>query len=266
MQHIGNFRPRRIGVLFYGEWRTADYCWPWNAQMCDRATKVFISTKIQSSFPNVKGDTAVIQHDPESLKFLARQYVPDCDIDVSADAAERLANSKGYWVYARLMWSMNRAFWLYQQWAKHNPPLDFLILTRLDELVGPHPQALIDWILSDDKNVYHVYSNISNMRFYQQEFGLGIGDLLLAGSPFAINGLLSYCMKTLTVEHEAGWTRWRHGPNIMLNDAAHESSLSVGHVPLPVALVRPNADLSIPVMDSFHYHEKFWLSNHKGTE
>jgi hypothetical protein len=54
------------------------------------------------------------------------------------------------------------------------------------------------------------------------------------------------------------------GPNVFLRKCADQANLKLERLRAEVAIVRPNADLGVPVFNSFEYHDKFWRTNHKG--
>lgn len=260
-----------IGVLFYGQWRTADYCLPWLELMLGRVNDlrfISVSTKAVSNYRNLKaGQEDSHYKPPADIKDRLRGFLPDVDrvIDINLSVSQQLNPSRGHWAFSRLFWSLNKALSGYNVWAETHGDVDLLVCLRLDTLIGPSIAALGDWLNDVQTDNFSVYTAPESLRFHEGELGLGIGDIVFAASPYAMNAMLSYTCRCL-MQKQQSWLRFNHGPNILLKDAADAASIRSRALPVSIAIVRPNADLTIPVLESFAHHKDFWWQNHKAVK
>jgi hypothetical protein len=255
-----------VAYCFYGQYRTANYAMPWLKEMVistDNVKSVFCSTKIMNTYPNSIEDLEKVVTPPDKARATLVKTFPGIELDLSLTVHKALDPNRGYWHYARMIWSMNKVLQMYNVWAKDHGDVDLIVLSRLDSLIGPQPTSLGSWFRHQKPKYRHLWTCPGTMHFSGSELGVGLGDLLLIGTPMSINSLLSYSLECLSTRPRLGWATYRHGPNLLFKRAADASSLLTYPLPVRIALVRPNADLSIPVFDSFEHHAKFWTDNHK---
>lgn len=257
-----------VAYCFYGQYRTADYCLPWIAATVSATSNVrgvFVSTKLANTYPNVSNRSNSQLSDSRVITRKLTETWPDAVVHVDPVVHLVLDPAKGYWNYSRLFWSLNKVYQMYCQWALEHGDVDLLVFHRLDALAGPRPDTIGNYLRRAKVTPYELWVDNGHIRFHFHEFGNGISDLTLVGSPFALGTLLSYTTQSLAHRPTQGWSKFMHGPNIHLLDAAHAASLSVNKLAGETALVRPTADLTIPVFESFEYHAKNWKQDHKGS-
>lgn len=256
-----------VAYCFYGQYRTADYCLPWIAETVgttDNLRAVFVSTKVMNTYPNSQGAQAERAKSSSIVSNLLGVW-PQAKIHIDPVVHHVLDPKKGYWNYARMFWSMNKAYQMYCDWAEANGDVDLLVFHRLDALTGPNPTTLSSYLKHLQVVPYALWCDNGHIRFHYNEFGLGVSDLTLVGSPFAMGTILSYSTDCMVHRPKQGWHKFMHGPNIQLKNAADAASLTIFKLAGETALVRPNADLTLPVFESFTYHSKFWRQAHKGS-
>lgn len=256
----------KLAVLFYGQLRTGLYCLPWHVGALTKLHvdySVFVDLQTSNSYSNVKGFVSVPASSPEACKHFAEALpnLKNYEIDF---AANELTPDKGYWHYARMFRSLFRVHALAELSGE---VFTHYVALRTDCLVGPDNHNLAQFVSSlarDAERNFHSDCGPFVVSSHELVHGTGYGDLVMGARSDVFSSVLGYCSRPLFNQQRSGWAKYPYGPNVMLYKAC--TWASIGHKPSPtkVALVRPTADLSKPVMDSFPYHEKFWRVSHKG--
>lgn len=262
----GLFQHAKLAVIFYGQLRTGLYCLPWHTSALSKLTEnysVFVDLQTSNSYPNVK-NLYTQNASSEADCFAFGQGLPNLRGFTIDYTSEELAPSSGYWHYARMFRSLLRT---YAQAELSGEVFTHYLALRTDALVGPDADSLSKFVadlVKDPGRNFH--SDCGPFRVAVSELGqgTGYGDLLMGASADVFTAVLGYCSRVLFNQPRFGWAKYPFGPNVMLYKACTWSN--IGHKPTKhkVALVRPTADLTRPVLYSFPYHENFWRDQHKG--
>lgn len=261
----------KIALCFFGEARTASYTAPWFNE-CVKGldlSMLGVCLKLEAYEPNSMSNTGKYQVKSRDLfdAYTSQPSFHEKAYFSLVNNFSKLDPKKGYWHFSRLFWALNHSLQFYNSWARTHEDVDLLILSRPDCLLGPTPDYFRRWVRSLELHKYDLFTAPGVMKFNTAaDYGLGIGDFALAGSPFALNMLLSNTIGAVVRASVDDHRRYHFGPNIYLKHALDDSGLHHQTIPLNVALVRSSADLSLPVLESFNYHEDFWKSDHKGIK
>ena len=255
----------KIAVCLYGQYRTGDYCLPWiRKQYAFADADYFIHTKVSSTYPNTEVEEPLRYVYPEDVHRSIRNelglLVKTCRI--LSVGEEKQTPDRGHWHYAPMFSSMQHAVYA-ALGAYATTPYDLIIAQRLDMLVGPFVESVAE-AAKNYTRPHTVFTVNPEMRFMNEGMQAGIHDVFLAGTPAAMNLLVAGTLEATAFPRTTDWQRYLfEGPNVFLRKAAATAGLHVGHARVGFALVRPNADLSRPALESYAYHEKFWSTNHR---
>lgn len=255
----------KIAVCLYGQYRTGDYCLPWiKEQYAFADVDYFVHTKAYSTYPNTRGQNPLEVMYPDvigkQLRSVLGTQVKWSRILEIGDEHHKPGN--GHWHYAPMFASLQQA--VYAALAAYaNTHYDVIIAQRLDMLVGPRVSFLADAARQYTKPLT-VFTVNPEMRFMNEGMQAGIHDVFLAGTPSTMNLLVGETFEATACPSKNDWQRYLfEGPNVFLRKAAASAGLHLAHARVGFALVRPTADLTVPVFDSYSYHEKFWSTQHR---
>lgn len=279
----------KIAVCLFGQLRTAEYCAPWikesfNFSAYDRETMTwekqnhwdtgkyekyeqpfqvdyFCDFKTSSFTTNDVGDKKKL-HTPRDIDKIRSLYNPVAE-HITPDAVDVIiANNRPF--AGKMFSSMCRTVLLKQQYElQNNFMYDAVFLHRYDVLTGPSPTALRDVFHPHGVQPLCIYGeHTSNIRFVNEGFRAGFMDLLLWGDSFSIDSLCARLYQNWAVcDPEQLKHEFSFGPNVALSIAVSDVGLAFHPLHIGTTIVRKTADLSIPVFDSYAYHETFWVGN-----
>jgi hypothetical protein len=255
-------RPR-IALCLYGQYRTGDYCLPWIKQQFEFAdVDVYAHLKSYNSFTNqVVPSNSEFQegHIEEKLGALFGTSVKYVHV---LHRHDNPFLARGVWHFASLFASIQASVYRALLYADK---YDMIVAQRTDVLIGPTTRALASvWPSSvNERDLWVIDNNMGQIKGEARSGGLH--DVFFMGSPGAMNLLVADTFRATCNVSNSDWMKFQFmGPNLFLAQSAHKANLQVHNLGTGFAIVRPNADLSVPVEQSFHYHQKFWVENHKG--
>jgi hypothetical protein len=258
-------RKPRVAVCLFGQYRTGDYCLPWIREQWSFADAVYyVGVKTDNTYANLKEYSASAL-DIKSVKDSVFTHLKPLVMHLSIQEQDPLTGP-GYWHYAPMFRSMQRILYsALRHSVASGIEYDWIVLQRTDVLIGPGINTLKRAIPSrpHESDIWTINPSMGQIKGEARSGG--VHDVFLLGSPQAMSLLVSG-----TFEATAGATvqDWRKffftGPNVFLRKCADQANISLQRLNAEVAIVRPNADLEIPVFKSFEHHEKFWRTNHKG--
>jgi hypothetical protein len=201
-----------------------------------------------------------VDHVRESVFSHLKDKVKDLQVQT-----EDPLTTPGYWHYAPMFSSMQRALYSCLRAVTTGAHYDWVVLQRPDVLIGPEVRSLhkLTSHVPDSTSIFTVDTHMSQI-FGEARSG-GVHDMLLAGSPAAMNLLIAGTFEATAGATLQDWQKFFFmGPNLLLRKCADQANLRLAPLRAAVAVVRPTADLTQSVFNSFEYHRKFWTSIHKG--
>jgi len=278
----------KIAVCLYGQPRTAKYCAKWTLESYnfgnyDHETTLWAkrdhwesrtnekySDKIQvdyfcdlknSSFCANDIGSQNINHGNLVINEIKNLYNPKNSALTPAQLDEKISKDKP--ATSTMFSSMCRTVEMKEQYEIENSFVyDFVFLQRYDLLVGPHVTSLREMFHKSGVQPFCLYGGVTNLRFINESFRGGFYDFIVWGDSFSIDALCSRLYQNWAVnDYTQLVSEYSLGPNTYLSNAACDAGLLYQPLPLSFALVRETANLSIPIFDSFSYHETFWVGN-----
>jgi len=255
----------RVAVCLFGQYRTGDYCLPWiREQWASADTDYYVNVKRGSTYGNLSTKIDVEDHDADDIRDSVRTHLGDKVKDLQVQTLDPLT-TPGYWHYAPMFSSMQRALYSCLRAIAEGERYDWIVLQRPDVLIGPEVRTLDKLPIRplDDTSIFTIDGHMGQI-FGEARSG-GVHDMLLAGSPAAMNLLIAGSFETTAGATLQDWQKFFFtGPNMLLRKCADQANLKLLNLRATVAVVRPTADLALPVFSSFEYHRKFWTYVHKG--
>lgn len=258
----------KVAVCLYGQFRTGEYCLPWIVEQYKFGdAKYYAHVKTYSTYANTVGSKPDVKSKDKIEAVLRSHLGNDLSYLAIVDYdEERLVPKKGHWHYAPMFSSMQQAAYAAFK-ANASTNVDWVVLQRLDVLIGPQPDTLSSRLFSQPPDLHTVYTINANMRFEKEGGQHGIHDVYLAGSLQSMNLLVAETFPATANPQATDWQRFAfEGPNVFLRKAAQTCGLHVRQLPVEMAIVRPTADLATPAFQSFKHHESTWHQDHKGMK
>lgn len=258
-------RKARVAVCLYGQYRTGDYCLPWiKEQWASADADYYVNVKVGNTYGNLTSEIDVADHAAEDIRESVTLHLGDHVRSLQIQTEDPLT-TLGYWHYAPMFSSMQRAVYSCLRSIAEGSQYDWIVLQRPDVLIGPEVRSLRRLLSHplDETSIFTIDTDMGQI-FGEARSG-GIHDMLLAGSPAAMNLLVAGTFEVTAGATLQDWQKFRFiGPNLLLRQCAYQANLRLALFRATVAVVRPTADLTNPVFQSFEYHRKFWTSVHKG--
>lgn len=286
----------RIAVCLYGQPRTALYCIPWIKQTfnnlngatipifsknevmraeCIRNEPVqveidyFLNIKQYNVYINSIGDKKEVQViDNNVISTLLDEYAPkDYKITTHDEEVELYTSVRTS--YTSMFSSINTCLTMKKRHEIRTGKFyDLCAIHRYDSLLGPNINSLATSLSQYGIRPMSILACGHLFRWQWENTKLGINDLFLCGDNFAIDTAFSNITRMYSSDSDTlGLNDISEGPNVTLFDSMMESSVRVlTDKELMPALVRPNANLTLPVMDNWQYHQIFWTQNHASKE
>lgn len=257
-------RPR-VAVCLFGQYRTGDYCLPWiREQWASTDVSYYVNVKVGNTYGNLLNSPRVDAHSADSIADSVFHHLGDKVKHVQVQTEDPLT-TPGYWHYAPMFSSMQLSLYRALRHVAEGHHYDWIVLQRPDVLIGPEVRSLDKLPIRplDDTSIFTVDPHMS--QIHGEARSGGVHDMLLAGSPAAMNLLIAGTFEATAGASLQDWQKFFFmGPNLLLRRCADQANLRLVPLRATVAVVRPTSDLTVPVLNSFEYHRKFWTSVHKG--
>ncbi len=227
-------------------------------------TDYYVGVKTSSTYANLTADSQSSKLSVDEVQQSLYTHVGSRIRHLEVLEEDHLARP-GYWHYAPMFASMQRVLYACLIAISKGSQYDWVVLQRTDVLLGPDPSSLTQ-ILPDRPEASSVWTVNGNMpQIYGEARSGGVYDMLLAGSPQAMNLLISGTFEATTNAKTTDWKKFFFtGPNVFLRSCADQANLNLENLRVAVAVVRPGQHLNIPVFQSFEHHRRFWIESHKG--
>lgn len=243
-------KPYRIAVCLHGQFRTGTYCLPWIIQtyanaftLTDRPVEIdyFFYAKVDANSTLEEIHRAITEYNPKKY-IVAEHYVNEFRQDIIM--ARGIANAVN----------------LKQQYeVENNFMYDVCVIQRFDGLLGPFTTSLRDQLQIKPIEPMTVYVECE-FFFKERSYKHGVQDLSLIGSNLAIDLLVG--------EFTVLWNKLEHDKSLDYNQSiliflkmfSENCSLAIGTLTVQTALVRSTADLTVPVLHSYAYHNEYWTT------
>lgn len=283
------FKKIKIAVLMYGQIRTGIYCAPWikswfsmpthitiplykqrisnynellQPEICQVEVDYFLDLKDKNTYAN---STGVDSPDIDIQKIIDL-YQPKKFNITSIDEELNWKTTNGLQNYASMFNSIRTCLRLKQQSELESGELyNFCFTHRYDAINGPDINSFRTKLTTTGFPPLTIISPHRGMsRWPWENWRMGPNDTFFGGDNLAVEILMAEVSKILFVNNNlfvsAG--EWQ-GPNVILGRAINNSSLEYQEdMNFFTAMVRPNADLTKDVFESWTYHQEFWVRNH----
>lgn len=294
-----SFKKIRIAVCLFGQPRTGIYTAPWilesfnipagteiniyskpfdsyhpllQRQQCEVEVDYFFNVKDYNIYFNTKGDPVWDKVRPipvseSDIQQLVDLYKPSAYEVVSADSERNMLDGERN-SYTAMYYSISRAMRLKRQYEiNNNVNYDFCFAHRFDTMIGPYTKSFRDRLTGPGFNPLAVFTSSEILRWRWESWRLGPNDIFFGGDNMAMEMLMADISRLWGSDDELQLNDELGGPNLILNRSAGNASVKLDYdYNIISAVVRHSADLSIPVFDSWQYHQNFWLSNHKSQD
>jgi len=269
----------RIAVCLFGQVRTGLYCAEYIKRLynlsnvtingCIHPVKIdfFCSVKNYNTNGHVSGkvfgEESTVLVPQSDIDELLNTYNP-----ILSNVIDYKLDLKYYkrWVYLPMITGLIDSINLKSRYElDHQFVYDYCFCQRYDCLV--HPIDIIKRIILQIEPGLAIvqYYNINN----NEDSHVSMGDFWWGSDSLSIDlmaaslGRIQY-INEKNKEHNFWYIGL--GPNVCLYKALSENDIMIKtpNFGIDVVLVRPEADLSIPVIESFLLHREFYTSNHPG--
>jgi len=293
------YKKIKIAVCLFGQPRTGLYCAPWIKQWfdvpygieinqyrqnfdmhpefvskepCDVQIDYFMHVKDYNIYINTIGDpewdgtrNAVKILPEEELSKLIDIYKPK-KYGILTNSEEASMTNPGIRNgYSTMFHSITSAMRLKREYEIETGELyDYCFTHRYDGISGPTIDSFKIRLEGAGFPPMSVTSIGDIHRWKWENWRLGPNDIFLGGDNLAMEILLADTSKVYLTDNFIMCNDDIGGPNVILGRSFGNTNIK--HFPehnIHCAIVRHSADLNIPVMDSWAYHQNFWLTNHK---
>jgi len=296
-----SYKKVRIAVCLYGQPRTALYCAPWikewfrvpsgieinqykqnydmhpefvSKEPCDVEVDYFLHIKDYNIYINTIGDPdwnpnmdPVKRVSQDFINQLIDVYQPKKYQILTHDEEQPIIGPGVRNGYCAMFYSLTSAMRLKREYEIETGQLyDYCFTHRYDGITGPTIDSF-RMILEGPGFPPMAVTTLGDMfRWKWENWRLGPSDVFLGGDNLAMEMLLADTARVYALDNFIMCNDDIGGPNIILGRSFGNSNIK--HNPnyhTHCAIVRHSSDLSRPVMDSWQYHQEFWLKNHKST-
>lgn len=293
------YKKIKIAVCLYGQPRTALYCAPWIKQWftvpsgteinqykqnydmhpefvskepCDVEIDYFLHIKDYNIYINTIGDPdwdshAVKRVPQDYIDQLIDTYKPKKYQVLTHDEEQSITLSGTRNGYCAMYYSLTSAMRLKREYEIETGELyDYCFTHRYDGITGPDINSFRTRLEGPGFPPMSVITLGGMFRWKWENWRLGPSDVFLGGDNLAMEMLLADASRIFLSDNYLMCNDDIGGPNVVLGRSFGNSSISQeSEHHMHCAIVRHSADLSIPVMESWLYHQNFWLTNHKST-
>ena len=294
-----SYKKIKIAVCLYGQPRTALYCAPWIKQWftvpsgiqvnqykknydmhpefvskepCDVEVDYFLHIKDYNIYINTIGDpewdgtaNSVKLVSDDYINQLINVYKPKKYQVLTVNEENAMTSTGIRNGYGAMFYSLTSAMRLKREYEIETGTLyDYCFTHRYDGIVGPTIDGFKTRLEGPGFPPMSVTTLGDMFRWKWENWRLGPNDVFLGGDNLAMEMLLADTSRIFLSDNFMMCNDDIGGPNIILGRSFGNSNIS--HFPdqhMHCAIVRHSADLSRPVMESWLYHQDFWLANHK---
>lgn len=294
------YKKIKIAVCLYGQTRTALYCAPWITQWfsvpagtemniynksvdvktefvsrepCEYEVDFFLHIKDYNTYSNTIGDPdwsegirsnkiSAVEIDKIIKAFNPKKY------QISSFEEEQKLITGGFRnTYGAMYHSIGTAMRLKREHEIETGELyDYCFAHRYDGIVGPSIETFRSRITGPGFNPLSVLALGEMYRWKWENWRVGPNDVFMGGDNLAMEILLADASRVYITEETLMCNDDLGGPNVVLGRSFGTTNIKFDEDPnLHCAIVRHSADLSIPVFESWQYHQNFWLTNHKSN-
>lgn len=287
----------RIAVCLFGQLRTGIYCAPYikhsyalpesmhvgghrPAELQDVHVDFFCFTKDYQTSGQVSGtEYGSVEEEripKEKIDALREAYQPKAFGLSSRSQLRYVRDARPYkwgalpcrwpmFIFSGLLSSIN----LKREYeVTYNFAYDMCFCQRFDAVTSP--AQLAEKVLRQYGLRHNTVYSTFVSPFTEEDGLLGIGDFWFGGDNWSIDlmaaGLSRYVFDMHKIHADANENSAGLGPNVTLYSLLTENSTSVVDLQAAACPVRPQSDLSLPVLDSFRPHHQFFINNHPGIQ
>jgi hypothetical protein len=169
--------------------------------------------------------------------------------------------------YSAMFYSLTSAMRLKREHEIETGELyDYCFTHRYDGIIGPDINSFRTRLEGPGFPPMTVVTLGDMFRWKWENWRLGPNDVFLGGDNLAMEMLFADTSRIFSSNNFLMCNDDIGGPNIVLGRSFGNASVSHNaEYNMHCAIVRHSADLTIPVHESWQYHQKFWLTNHKST-
>lgn len=276
----------KIAVCLYGQPRTFKYCEPWIRRSFtfqpDRETRIwgkqkdfdakieypsftvdyFCDIKNQSTAGNFSGkwETPTENHSVEDISAIVDIFKPKKYIFTNGINEKRIHDKDHFFV--PMFTSICKTVLLKQQVEiEEGVSYDWVFVTRYDNIIGPSISTLSEYVQNHGVRPLTIYSTGPMGRTINESFRPGFNDTIFWGDSLSIDMLSAKMYSSWATNNRDELNQIQNlGPNTFLANALFDAGLMYESAFVDYALVRPIADLTKPVLESWYYHKDFWLT------
>ena len=296
-----SYKKIKIAVCLYGQPRTALYCAPWIKQWfnvpsgiqvnqykknfdmipefvskepCDVEVDYFLHIKDYNIYINTIGDPEW-DGSTNGVKFVSQEFINELvavynpkKYEVLTCEEEKNMTSTGVRNgYSAMFYSLTSAMRLKREYEIETGQIyDYCFTHRYDGIMGPSIDGFKMRLEGIGFPPMSVLTLGEMYRWKWENWRLGPNDVFLGGDNLAMEMLLADTSRIYASDNFMMCNDDIGGPNVVLGKSFGNSNIRQDSEPhLHCAIVRHSADLNIPVLESWAYHQNFWLTNHKST-
>ena len=296
-----SYKKIKIAVCLYGQPRTALYCAPWIKQWfnvpsgiqvnqykknfdmipefvskepCDVEVDYFLHIKDYNIYINTIGDPEW-DGSTNGVKFVSQEFINELvavynpkKYEVLTCEEEKNMTSTGVRNgYSAMFYSLTSAMRLKREYEIETGQIyDYCFTHRYDGIMGPSIDGFKMRLEGIGFPPMSVLTLGEMYRWKWENWRLGPNDVFLGGDNLAMEMLLADTSRIYASDNFMMCNDDIGGPNVILGKSFGNSNIRQDSEPhLHCAIVRHSADLNIPVLESWAYHQNFWLTNHKST-
>ena len=294
------YKKKKIAVCLYGQPRTALYCAPWikewfnvppgteintykknidmlpefvSKDQCEVEVDYFLHIKDYNIYMNTIGDVGdnpidspVQKVSQDYINELINVYQPKKHQVLTFEEEYELIHGQRNG-YSALFYSITSAMRLKREYEIETGTLyDYCFTHRYDGIIGPGIDTFKNRLSGPGFPPMSVLALGELYRWKWEFWRLGPSDVFLGGENLAMELLLADASRIYTSDNLFICNDDIGGPNLVLGKSFSNSSIKLEtDYNLHCAIVRHSADLTIPIFESWPYHQNYWLTNHKST-
>ena len=294
------FKKMRIAVCLYGQPRTGIYTAPWikewfnipagteintykktitkqvefqSRDRYDVEVDYFLHLKNFNIYFNTRGDDdtqnpiAVPQEDLEQLINIYQPKKYEYSTYEQEETLVRGNHHRNH--YSGMFYSIATTLRLKKEYElEMGFNYDYCFAHRYDSIVGNNINTFKNRLSGPGLLPLSILATQTQSHRWETEYWrLGPDDTFFGGDNLAMELLIADISRVYAQDNIIYCNDDWAGPNIVVERSIHNVSISLDYDPnLTCAIVRHRADLTRPVLESWQYHQNFWISNHKGIE
>ena len=241
---------------------------------CDVEVDYFLHIKDYNIYINTIGDPEW-DGSTNGVKFVSQEFINELvavynpkKYEVLTCEEEKNMTSTGVRNgYSAMFYSLTSAMRLKREYEIETGQIyDYCFTHRYDGIMGPSIDGFKMRLEGIGFPPMSVLTLGEMYRWKWENWRLGPNDVFLGGDNLAMEMLLADTSRIYASDNFMMCNDDIGGPNVVLGKSFGNSNIRQDSEPhLHCAIVRHSADLNIPVLESWAYHQNFWLTNHKST-